>query len=320
MRVLVVKTSSMGDVVHTLPALTDATDALGEIDFDWACEPAFSEIPRWHPSVSDVLTTPFRKWRGRFPRVLFSKEFQAYKCTISDRCYDAVIDAQGLMKSAFLITRFAKGVKHGFNARSVRERFASLAYNKRHGVSKSMHAIERTRHLFACALNYPLPETTPDASIDLGRPFDIENKIVLITQTSRQSKYWPESFWRQIIEDALLQFDTIVLPVGSDSEYEAANLVYGDLPVRILNQFPLTDVACEIAGSRAVVSVDTGLAHISDALSVPLLVLYGPTDPRLVGPIGSKSEIIKSPSIKMDCISPDTAMSWIRALNTGLGE
>ncbi|MDG1156210.1 MAG: lipopolysaccharide heptosyltransferase 1, partial [Litorivicinaceae bacterium] len=102
MRVLVVKTSSMGDLVHTLPALTDAYTALGDIRFDWVCEPAFAEIPHWHPSVGDVLAIPLRRWKGRLHRLLFSNELAAYKQVLGAESFDAVIDAQGLLKSAYL--------------------------------------------------------------------------------------------------------------------------------------------------------------------------------------------------------------------------
>lgn len=317
MRVLVVKTSSMGDLVHTLPALTDAAHALPEIQFDWVCEPGFSEIPHWHPQVNDVLAIPLRKWRGRLHRLLFSREFQAYKNALGAKHYDAVIDAQGLMKSAYLITRFTDGIRHGFAAASARERFASLSYQKKHVVSKSLHAITRNRHLFAMALGYPIPVTEADANMDLGRPIEMANRLVLITQTSRAKKCWLESHWRAVIEDALPQFDDIVLPVGSLSEADQVRQMCADYPVRILAGATLTDVACEIAGSRGVVAVDTGLAHVTDALGVPLLALYGPTAPGLVGPVGPRSQVVKSPSRNMQDVPVEVVMAWVSDLDTG---
>ena len=155
MRVLVVKTSSMGDLVHTLPALTDATRALGDIRFDWVCEPAFAEIPLWHPSVGDVLAIPLRRWKGKLHRLLFSNDFAAYKQALGAERYDAVIDAQGLLKSAFLITRFTDGPKHGFDRRSAKERLAVSVYDVTHPVDRLKHAISRTRELSLVRLVTP---------------------------------------------------------------------------------------------------------------------------------------------------------------------
>ena len=320
MRVLVVKTSSMGDLVHTLPALTDAAEALGDIRFDWVCEPGFAEIPHWHPSVGDVLAIPLRRWKGKLHRLLFSNDLAAYKQALGAERYDAIIDAQGLLKSAFLITRFTDGPKHGFDRRSAKEGLAATAYDLKHRVDRSHHAIFRTRALFAQALNYVMPETVPHASIDLGKPYHLEDRLVLITQTSRASKCWLADHWKAVIEDALPLFSEIVMPVGSESEFEAVSQMTKGLPVRILNKASLTDVAAEIAGARAVVSVDTGLAHVADALGIPLLALYGPTKPGLVGPVAETSHFLKSSTGKMSDISEHDVMHWVSQTDTASGE
>ena len=316
MRVLVVKTSSMGDLVHTLPALTDATRALGDIRFDWVCEPAFAEIPLWHPSVGDVLVIPLRRWKGKLHRLLFSNDFSAYKQALGAEQYDAVIDAQGLLKSAFLITRFTDGPKHGFDRRSAKERLAVSVYDVTHPVDRLKHAISRTRELFSRSLGYTLPETDPDASIDLSRSQELADRLVLVTQTSRQPKHWTSDGWRAVINDALPKFSDIVLPVGSDSEFEAVSAITEGLPVRILNQASLNDVAFEISNARAVVAVDTGLAHIADALRIPMLALYGPTEPGLVGPVSETSQILKSSTGQMSGICASDVMEWLIKVDT----
>ncbi len=316
MRVLVVKTSSMGDLVHTLPALTDATRALGNIRFDWVCEPIFAEIPHWHPSVGDVLAIPLRRWKGKLYRLLVSNDFAAYKQALGAQRYDAVIDAQGLLKSAFLITRFTDGLKHGFDRRSAKERLAASVYDVRHRVARSKHAISRIRELFARSLGYTLPETEPDASIDLSRLHEPADCLVLVTQTSRQAKCWTIDGWKAVIEDALPRFSDIVLPVGGDVEFEAVSAMTEGLPVRILNQASLNDVAFEISNARAVVSVDTGLAHVADALSIPTLALYGPTKPDLVGPVSETSKILKSSTGQMSDLGASEVMEWVSQIDT----
>ena len=316
MRVLVVKTSSMGDLVHTLPALTDATEALGDIRFDWVCEPAFAEIPHWHSSVGDVLAIPLRRWKGKLHRLLFSNDLAAYKLALGAERYDVVIDAQGLLKSAFFITRFTDGPKYGFDRRSAKESFAASVYDVTHRVDRSKHAISRIRELFAKSLGYALPETDPHASIDLGRPQEITDRLVLVTQTSRPTKCWMSDGWKAVVEAALPQFSEIVLPVGSDAEFEAVSKMTDSLPVRILNQASLNDVAFEISNARAVVSVDTGLAHVADAMGIPLLALYGPTKPGLVGPVADTSQILKSPTGKMSDICASDVMEWVSQTDT----
>ena len=320
MRVLIVKTSSMGDLVHTLPALTDALQAIPDIRFDWVCEPAFAEIPHWHPAVNDVLAIPLRQWRGKIHRLLFSREFMGYKAAVSAHAYDAVIDAQGLMKSAFLITRFSQGPRHGFGFGSAREALAALAYKHRHRVPKAMHAVTRTRHLFAESLGYPMPDTEPDASVDLGCSVDACNRLVLVTQASRPQKMWTLDAWQRVIEAAGSQFDEILLPAGSDAEARSLSpLSETNASVLIANGLSLTEVAAKMAGARAVVAVDTGLAHVADALDVPLLALYGPTAPGLVGPRGAQSDVLKSSTQSLADLSVDEVMNWIGALDTASG-
>ena len=139
---------------------------------------------------------------------------------------------------------------------------------------------------------------------------------MLVTQTSRQPKHWTSDGWRAVINDALPKFSDIVLPVGSDSEFEAVSAITEGLPVRILNQASLNDVAFEISNARAVVAVDTGLAHIADALRIPMLALYGPTEPGLVGPVSETSQILKSSTGQMSGICASDVMEWVIKVDT----
>ena len=102
MRVLLVKTSSLGDVIHTLPALTDAQRAIPGIQFDWVVEEGFAEIPAWHPAVAQVIPVAIRRWRKHPLQTLRSGEWRRFKARLRETHYDLVIDAQGLLKSAWL--------------------------------------------------------------------------------------------------------------------------------------------------------------------------------------------------------------------------
>ena len=143
MRVLIVKTSSMGDVLHTLPALTDAQQAIPGIKFDWVVEEGFAQIPSWHAAVERVIPVAIRRWRKAWFSAPIKAERKAFREALQAENYDAVIDAQGLVKSAALVTRLAHGVKHGLDWQTAREPLASLFYNRKHHIAKQQHAVER---------------------------------------------------------------------------------------------------------------------------------------------------------------------------------
>jgi len=157
MRVLVVKTSSLGDVIHTLPALTDAARAIPGVRFDWLVEENFAEVPTWHPAVERVIPVALRRWRRSVLRTWLAGEWQAMTSQVRLADYDLAIDAQGLIKSAIL-TRYAGAPVHGLDRASIREPLASRFYDQRHAVAKGRHAVERVRELFAKSLGYALPE------------------------------------------------------------------------------------------------------------------------------------------------------------------
>src|SRR5688572_18968850 len=168
MRVLIVKTSSMGDVIHTLPALTDAGQHYPAIQFDWVVEENFQEIPAWHPLVRRVIPVAFRRWRKTFFSRKTWAEWKTYQKILSKEPYDVIIDAQGLVKSAFL-TFFAKGERSGLDWQSAREKLASLSYQQKYTVNFYQHAVVRMRQLFAAVLKYPQPTSLPDYGVDRTR-------------------------------------------------------------------------------------------------------------------------------------------------------
>lgn len=319
MQVLIVKTSSMGDVLHTLPALTDAMQAIPGIRFDWVVEENFAQIPGWHPAVDKVLPVAIRRWRKhwfgsqqREERVLFKRELQS-------RQYDVVIDAQGLIKSAALVTRLARGVKHGQDSRSAREPFASWWYDQRHEIDKKQHAVERTRELFAKSLGYQKPQTQGDYAIAAhflrDVPQDTVPYLVFLHATTRDNKHWPESHWRDLI--ALLQPSglRIKLPWGAEHEHQRAQrLADGFDHVEVLPKLTLEAVARELAGAKAVVSVDTGLSHLTAALDRPNITLYGPTDPGLIGGYGQNQHAIKASNGDLASTSAEAVWNRLREL------
>ena len=304
MRVLIVKTSSMGDVLHTLPALTDAQQAIPGIQFDWVVEEGFAQIPSWHAAVDRVIPVAIRRWRKAWFSAPIKAERKAFRDAVRLQQYDAIIDAQGLVKSASLVTRLARGVKHGMDWSTAREPLASLFYNHKHHIAKQQHAVERTRELFAKSLGYAKPQSQGDYAI--AQHFvnecnaDTGQYAVFLHATTRDDKHWPEANWRELIELLNNTGIRIKLPWGAPHEEERAKRLAEGFPyVDVLPRMSLEEVARILAGAKFVVSVDTGLSHLTAALDRPNITLYGPTDPGLIGGYGKNQYTQQSHSGKL---------------------
>ena len=289
MRVLLIKTSSLGDVIHTLPALTDALRAIPSIRFDWVVEEGFAEIPRWHPAVDQVIPVAIRRWRKNPLQTWRSGEWHDFKKRIHQQKYDLVIDAQGLLKSAWL-TRGFKVPIVGFNRKSAREPIASYFYDRPIFVAREQHAVERVRQLFAQALHYSVPRQIGQYSLHRERLVIAEQHapyVLFLHGTTWASKHWPPSAWRALAEQLTEQGVAVRIPWGNAEEEQRAQAIAKDLPLaEVLPRLNLTGVAGQIAGAQACVAVDTGLGHLAAALDVPCVSLYGPTLPGRVGAYG----------------------------------
>lgn len=290
MRVLIVKMSSLGDVIHTLPAVTDALDQLPGTRFDWVVEEAFRDIPAMHPAVERVISVAIRRWRGNWSGAL--REIRPSLMALREQQYDRVIDAQGLIKSA-LVTRLSRGPSVGFDRASAREPLASLAYDTCLAVPKGQHAVERVRQLFAGALDYPVPAGVPRYGLLPAEVYGDEAKnVILLHGTTWPSKQWPIHCWQALGD--LIEADgyRVMLPFGNDEEARRAEVIADALQsASILPRPDLARLAGIIGTSAGVVSVDTGLGHLATALGTPVVALYGPTDPALTGMHGERQTV-----------------------------
>lgn len=288
MRVLIIKTSSLGDVIHTLPAVTDAAHAIPGIRFDWVVEEGFAEIPSWHPAVDQVIPVAIRRWRKNLWQTIKSGEWKAFKQRLRAQKYDLVIDAQGLVKSAWL-TRYVKAPVAGLDRYSAREGWASRFYDRRLSVAVGQHAVERVRQLFALALAYDLPEGIGRYGLDLDRlqlppaaPY-----VVFLHGTTWATKHWPEAYWRELAERLGRRNLQVRLPWGNPAEKaRAERIAQGLKNCEVLPKLNLAGVARVLAAAKACVAVDTGLGHLAAALDVPTISLFGPTNPGLTGAYG----------------------------------
>lgn len=283
--------SSMGDVIHTLPALTDALTAIPNIKIDWVIEPAFADIPAWHPAVKKIIPIALRKWRKNIFKKNTYSEIKTFYRALTTTKYDAIIDAQGLLKSG-LVAKLARGKIHGYDKQSAREWYSSYFYHEKQAIDKMEHAVVRTRKLFSRALQYPPPNTAPDFQIDATKlpalPFNTPQKYcVFLHGTTWASKHYPENYWALLIEKADQQGIAVLLPFGNDAEKNrAARLAKNSKHAVVLPPLSIAEMATVLKNAAAVVTGDTGLGHLGAALTTPTIGLYGPTDPKRVGIVG----------------------------------
>jgi heptosyltransferase-1 len=306
MNVLIVRTSSMGDLIHTWPALTELVRHYPNLRISWLAEENFADIARLHPAVSEVITLAWRRWRKGLLSKSTWNEMKTMQRRLHGTKWDWVIDSQGLLKSA-IPARFADGPLAGFNWKSVREPLACLLYNKTYSVSRKLSAVDRNRALFAQIFGYQV-EGLPKFGIQAGlRPswLPVDNYAVLLHATSRSSKEWSEKHWVDLGLQLRDQHGLkLVIPWGNEAEHQRAQRLCAQMSGSLVApRLALHEAAALLGHARAVIGVDTGLTHLANALDVPLVAVYTDTDPRLTGVIETHSAINlggigQNPSVK----------------------
>ena len=284
-RLLLVKISSLGDVVANLPVVTDIVRRWPDAHIDWVVEEAFVDVPRLHPGVATVIPVAQRRWRESLVSAEMWAERRAFLTRLRTTRYDFVIDTQGLIKSA-IIARRAHGPSSGYDWASAREPLATVVYNHRLAVPKGLHAIERNRSLAAAALGYTLDEPAayalslpPAPAIAPTVPY-----CVFVHGSSRDDKLWPEEHWIAVGRKLATLGLKMVLPWGSDKEHARSARMAAAIPSAFVPaRLELREVARLLGAARLVIGVDTGLTHLAAASRVPVVALYVGSDPRLTG-------------------------------------
>jgi len=227
-RILLIKTSSLGDVIHNLPVASDIAARMPDAVIDWVVEDAFADIPALHPRVSSVIPVATRRWRGALWRPETWREIGRFRRRLQSHTYDLVLDTQGLFKSAF-IARAALGVRCGQDRQSAREPLAARFYDRAYPVARAQHAVVRNRELAARALGYASPTTPPDYGLRLAfeqLSDDIpRDYVVCLHGSARATKLWPESHWIELTQALTTQRLTPLLPWGSEAEHARANAI-----------------------------------------------------------------------------------------------
>lgn len=286
-QILLVKTTSLGDVLHNLPVVSDILCNFPGAQIDWIVEESFSALPRLHPGVRNIIPVAVRRWRRSLLSTVTWREISAFRNALAGQRYDIGIDTQGLLKSALLM-RGASGLRCGFDRSSAREPLAAAFYQRTFSVAAEQHAVERNRQLAAQALGYTL-EAQADYGIRppvVARPAWLPDEpyAVLLHATSREDKLWNEPNWVALGRELRERAIRCVLPWGGDAEHARSLRLATAIPDSIAPpRLNLNEAAALLASARAVIGVDTGLAHLAAALAVPTIGIYTATDPGLTG-------------------------------------
>jgi heptosyltransferase-1 len=281
---LIIRPSSLGDIVHALPIVHDLHSHRPDLAVDWVAEEQFTGLVRLHRGIRRVIPVALRRWRRRVIVHSTWREFGAFRRELRHERYDAVIDLQEQVKGA-LIAWLARGPVHGPDRKSVREPMAAMLYRHTYRINPRQHLIDRCRRLAGRAFGYE-PQGAP--RFDLSPPPSVETPnapyAVFLHATSRADKLWPEQHWKMLLEHFAAAGLRIVLPSGDPAEAaRGERLANGVSGVYVPPRRALSDLTALLARATLVIGVDTGLTHLGAALGTPTIALFTTTDPRLAG-------------------------------------
>ncbi|TAL87173.1 MAG: lipopolysaccharide heptosyltransferase I [Candidimonas sp.] len=278
-KILIVRTSSLGDLVHMLPAISDIAQHVPQAQIDWIVEEGFAEIPAWHPAIHEVITVAHRRWRKHWWAAQVRAERAALRKNLQSRHYDVVLDMQALMKSIWLV-RQTNGLRHGLDRRSAREPLASFFYDVKHTVKFWQPAVTRQRELAAATFAY-----TYSGAPDFGLQSVISGAViqpyaVIMPSASRADKLWPVEDWQKVFLRLQEHGLALRLLAGSEAETARANeLVAGRANAQVLPRMGLNDIAKVLSCAQVMVGLDSGLTHLSAGLGRPTVGIYKASTP-----------------------------------------
>lgn len=323
MRVLIVKLSSLGDVIHTLPALTALRRHWPDAHLTWLVEPAAAELLDGHPALNRVLILPRPAWRnlwrwgqGRDA----ARALRDFLQRLRDTPYDLILDFQGLAKSAVWVAAARGACKLGPGPGRRRNELAWLAYHRRAPLADpGAHAIERSLALLDALglarlpIRYDVPirpenereaaERLTGLGLGQGAPF-----VAVNPQTRWRTKNWTAAGFAAVA-DRLAERGLPVVFTGAPGDRAALDEIAAAMhsPMRRLDgQTTLKTLAALYRRARVVLSTDTGPMHLAVAVGTPVVALFGPTDPRSTGPYGAGHVVLRcgvpcSPCFQKTC-------------------
>jgi len=283
--VLVVRPSSLGDIVYALAIVSDIAQHDPQLAVDWVAERAFVPLVQLDPRVRRVIPLGLRSWREQPLRPATWHEMRTFRRELVRERYSAVLNLQEQVKGA-IVTRMARGTRHGFDVESVRERASTWFDDVHHHAPRPLHFVERCRRLAAAALGYevagpPRWQWRPGtlSPVPMPRPY-----VVALHMSSRAEKWWPQERWSALLRHVATAGFDVVVPWGDDDERARSEaLAKGVDGVRVPPHMTLPQIASLLQSATVVVGVDTGLTHFAAALQTPTVALFTTTDARQAG-------------------------------------
>jgi heptosyltransferase I len=350
MKILLVKLSSLGDVVHTLPVVQDIHAAFADARIDWAVEKSFAPLLVRHKGLHRVIPCEIRRWRKSFWALATRNEWRAFKHELQREAYDAVIDLQGLTKSA-LVARLATVAPGG-------KRYALANQTEGSGyeaptrwvadvaitLPPHIHAVQRSRELAGRALGYP-PKGAPDfglkrpvahegqaqAAPEKIAPSASKGRVVLVHGTSRADKEWPLDHWITLGKRLHAAGYPVALAHGNAHELatsqaiaQGLNKTAADMAL-VLPMLPLDALVDELAQCAGVIGVDSGVSHIAVALDLPHVQIYNfdtawRTGPAALGHGGRQVSVFAQPAPTVETVWQAWLACWAVSSPTRAGE
>lgn len=283
--VLVVRPSSLGDVVYALAVATDIRRQRPELAVDWVAEPGFAPLVSMCSDVRAIVPFNLRRWRSTPFAARTWREVRAFLEDLRGTRYAAILDLQEQVKGA-LIARLARGPRHGFDRASIREPLATLGDDFHHRIPRGLHFVERVRALAGAALGYdvrglPAWRLEPPAA---SRAMPSGPFVTLLHGTSRAAKLWEEDHWRALIERCQGAGYACVLPWGDAAEEARSRRLAAGYDLAVVPpRLSVPEVAALLVKSELAVGVDTGFTHLAAALGTPTIAIFCATDRRRHG-------------------------------------
>ncbi|MEP7328774.1 MAG: lipopolysaccharide heptosyltransferase I [Betaproteobacteria bacterium] len=283
--VLVVRPSSLGDIVYALAIVSDIAAHLPQTPIDWVAEEAFAPLVRLDPRIRQVIPLGLRRWRNAPLAATTWREALQFRRTLRHERYTAIIDLQEQLKGA-LVARNARGRRHGFDRNSIREPIATMFHHEHHQVERQQHFLDKCRALAGAALRYRVDgqarwELVPPPTAAAMPP---KRFAIVFHATSRQDKLWPEDAWRELLGKLAAAEITTLLPWGNAAEEARSHrLAQGTAAAIVPPRQTLPELATLIRHADIVVGVDTGLTHLAAALGTATVAVFTATDPSLAG-------------------------------------
>ena len=296
--ILFIKTSSMGDILHHMPAVTDTRRRFPDAHITWVVDELYAPLVQLHPAVDRIVPIAIRRWRKNLLSAGTWREGRAALGELRDRSYAKIIDTQGLVRTA-LMGKLLQGESHGYDAQSVREPFAARLYDVTHKVGWDLHVITRNRTLTARALGYEV-SGSPDYGFDRAQFQATGSKpyAIIFHATAKKTKEWPEERWIGVGTALAARGLEVILPWGNADERARSERLAAAIPnSRVPDLKPILDVAKLIGGAKVVVGVDTGFLHIAAALGVPVVAVFTIVKSHTAMPMGpGKVEMVGAES------------------------